>query len=83
MEKAHKKNYPLHSVGISIGKFNISPTGKLYVIPSIYFIFPSIYPSVNITYHQQNIICNFVGKLIVAMIFAVILFQLFGIYQRI
>jgi len=25
-EKAHQKNYPFYSIGISIGKYNISPT---------------------------------------------------------
>jgi hypothetical protein len=31
-----KKNYPFYFVSISIGKFNISPTGILYVMPSVF-----------------------------------------------
>jgi hypothetical protein len=42
----------------------------------------SVYPSVNITYHQQNSICNFVGVLIPAVVFAIVLFQLSGIYRQ-
>jgi hypothetical protein len=38
-------------------------------------------PSVNIIYHWQNIIYNSVSMLTVAVIFAVIVFQLFGIYR--
>ena len=40
------------------------------------------FPSVNITNHRWNIIYNFVGKLTVAMILAVIFFQLSEIYWR-
>jgi hypothetical protein len=46
------------------------------------FICPLIYPSVNITYHRHNIICNFIVELTVVMTFAVILFQLSGIYWQ-
>jgi hypothetical protein len=42
----------------------------------------SVYLSVNITYHQQNTIYNFVGAVKVAVVFAVILFRLSGIYRR-
>jgi hypothetical protein len=35
-----------------------------------------ICPSINITYHRQNIIYNSIGELTVTVIFAVILFQL-------
>jgi hypothetical protein len=42
----------------------------------------SIYPLVNITYHRQNIICNYVGELIVAVVFVVIVFQLYVIYRQ-
>jgi hypothetical protein len=47
------------------------------------FICPSICPSVNIIYHQQNTICNSVRELTVAVIFAIILYQLSGIYRRV
>ena len=39
-------------------------------------------PSINITYHRHNTICNFVSALIVKVAFAVILCQLSGIYRR-
>jgi len=42
----------------------------------------SVYLSTNITYHRYNIICNFIGVLILIVIFAVILFKLFEIYRR-
>jgi steroid 5-alpha reductase family enzyme len=42
----------------------------------------SVYLSVNKTYHQQNKICNSIGMLVVAVIFAVIFFELSGIYQQ-
>jgi len=42
----------------------------------------SVYPSVNITYHQQNSICNFVGVLIPAVVFAIVFFQLSEIYRQ-
>jgi len=42
----------------------------------------SVYPSVNITYHQHNSICNFVGVLIPAVVFAIVLFQLSEIYRQ-
>jgi len=48
--------------------------GKSYVIGV--FICPYVYPSLNITYHQQNTICNSISELIVAVTFTVILFQL-------
>jgi hypothetical protein len=32
-ESTPKKFYPLHSIDISITKYNISPTEKSYVIP--------------------------------------------------
>jgi hypothetical protein len=42
----------------------------------------SVYVSLNITYHQQNTIYNFVGAVKVAVAFAVILFRLSRIYRR-
>jgi hypothetical protein len=41
----------------------------------------SVYPLVNITYHWWKTIGNSVGKLTVAIIFAIILFQLCRIYR--
>jgi len=46
------------------------------------FICPLVYLLVNITYHWQNIIYNSIEELIIAMTFAVILFQLSRIYRR-
>jgi hypothetical protein len=46
------------------------------------FICLSVYPSVNITYHQWNIIYNSIRDLTVLVIFATILFQHSEIYRR-
>jgi len=80
--KRAKKFYPFYFVDISIGKFNISPTEKSYVISLVFlfigvFIYLSVYPSINITYHRKNIICNFIGELAIAKIFTIILFKFF------
>jgi len=37
------------------------------------FICLSVYPPINITYHQHNTICNFIGELTIAVTFTVIL----------
>jgi hypothetical protein len=34
-EKARQKNYPLYSIVIFLGEFDISPTETLYAIPSV------------------------------------------------
>jgi len=47
------------------------------------FICSSIYLSVNIIYHQQNTICNSFRELTVAVTFAIIIYQLSGIYRRV
>jgi hypothetical protein len=42
----------------------------------------SVYLAVNITYHRHNTIYNFISELIEVVVFAIIFFQLFGIYRR-
>jgi len=46
------------------------------------FIFISMYPSINITYHRYNTICNSIRVLTVAVTLTLILFQLFRIYRQ-
>jgi hypothetical protein len=42
----------------------------------------SVYLLANITYHRYNIICNFIGVLILIVIHVVIIFKLSEIYRR-
>ena len=63
-------------------KFNILQIKDSYIILLMFLIiYLFIYLSVNITYHRQNIIYNFISVLIVVVIFILIIFQFFKIYQ--
>jgi hypothetical protein len=54
-KNASKKVYPLHSVSISIDKYNnISPTKKPYIISSVIGFYPSIFPSMNSICNRQT-----------------------------
>jgi len=81
-DKAHKKNW-----SISFHRYfpqevcHINDKNTTCNFIGV-FICSSVYRSVNITYHQRNIIYNSIEELAVVVTFEIIPFQLFGIYRR-